>query len=98
MNADKIEGIIFEVLQEIDDKRVDKDGPEAITLSDDLGIILSGNGAELDSLELIFLLDGVEECLEAEGYDISLTDDAATAAVPWETGETLLAYIADRLA
>jgi hypothetical protein len=99
VKEETIAEIIFEAIEEVNDQREEDDGPDAELLPlDDLSIVLTGDGAQVDSLELISILTTIEECLEGEGYDIDLTDDAATAAVPWETGETLLAYIVDRLA
>lgn len=90
--------IILQAFDEVNQGRIEDDGPEATLLPESLDVTLSGDGAEVDSLELITIMTVIEECLEAEGYDLDLTDDAATAAVPWETGETLLAYICERLA
>lgn len=98
MNADQVEEIIFDALDEINGQRQENAGPDADILPMDLSLAFSGEAAVLDSLELILLLSVVEELLQEDGYDLDLSDDSAVAAVPWTTGEALQQYILDRLA
>jgi acyl carrier protein len=59
---------------------------------------LFGENSPVDSLGLISIISDIEVGLSEEGHDISLTDDDAVSAVPWETVGSLHAYLVDRLA
>jgi hypothetical protein len=97
VNPDQVEEIILDALEEVNDQRLEDDGPEADLLPMDLSLAFIGADAVVDSLELITILSAVEELLQEDGHDLDLSDDAAVAAVPWTTGEALQRYIMDRL-
>jgi acyl carrier protein len=59
---------------------------------------LTGPDSQVDSLGLINVLQAVEEAALFEGFDVSLTDDAAVDAVPWATVGSLVAYVEERMA
>jgi hypothetical protein len=97
VTPDQVEEIILDALEEVNDQRLEDDGPEADLLPMDLSLAFIGTDAVVDSLELITILSAVEELLQEDGHDLDLSDDAAVAAVPWTTGEALQAYILNRL-
>jgi acyl carrier protein len=93
VDPERILDLIYAGIERLNAER----GPEdQIPL--ELDTELFGDASPVDSLGLISIISDIEVGLSEEGYEISLTDDDAVTAVPWETVGSLRDYLAYRLA
>ena len=96
MNADQVEEILLSAIDEVNDQRMEDDGPEYEPLTGDLSVVISGTDAEMDSLDLITFVTAVEEALKADGADLDLSNFLDLSND--ETAETLRDFVLESLA
>jgi hypothetical protein len=96
MKAEQVEEIILMAIDEVNEQRMEDDGPEYEALPGDLSVVISGTDAALDSLDLITFVTAVEEALKEDGFDLDLSDFLDVTAD--ETAETLRDFVLERLA
>ncbi|NDV91341.1 hypothetical protein GTH32_09135 [Alteromonas sp. 345S023] len=94
MTNTEIRQIVFDALDMINQVR---ESDRQIPLKQDTS--LYGVQGHLDSMDLVGLLIDIEESLQDEGLDISLSDDRAMSQKnsPFLTVATLVAYISNAL-
>ena len=90
MHNNKIQQFIFDALEAANQVREDDNQVE---ISPDAS--LYGRNGQLESMELVALLIDIEEALQDEGYDISLSDERAMSQSksPFRDVPSLVGYI-----
>jgi acyl carrier protein len=96
VTPEQVEEIILTAIDEVNEMRMEDDGPEYEALPADLSVVISGTDAELDSLDLITLVTSVEEALKEDGVDLDLSNFLVLSND--ETAETLRDFVLESLA
>ena len=96
MNKSQVEEILLTAIDEVNEMRMEDDGPEYEALPSDLSVVISGTEAEMDSLDLITFVTAVEEALKEDGVDLDLSDFLDLSNT--ETAETLRDFVLESLA
>lgn len=96
MTPEQVEEIILTAIDEVNEMRMEDDGPEYEALPADLSVVISGTEAEMDSLDLITFVTAVEEALKEDGVDLDLSNFLDLSND--ETAETLRDFVLESLA
>lgn len=96
MTPEQVEEIILTAIDEVNEMRMEDDGPEYEALPADLSVVISGTEAEMDSLDLITFVTAVEEALKEDGADLDLSNFLDLSND--ETAETLRDFVLESLA
>jgi hypothetical protein len=96
VTPEQVEEIILTAIDEVNEMRMEDDGPEYEALPADLSVVISGTEAEMDSLDLITFVTAVEEALKEDGADLDLSNFLDLSND--ETAETLRDFVLESLA
>jgi hypothetical protein len=96
VTPEQVEEIILTAIDEVNEMRMEDDGPEYEALPADLSVVISGTEAEMDSLDLITFVTAVEEALKEDGVDLDLSNFLDLSND--ETAETLRDFVLESLA
>ena len=96
MKPEQVEEIILSAIDEVNEQRMEEDGPDYEALPSDLSVAISGKDSEMDSLDLVTFVTAIEEGLRKDGFDLDLSNFLDVTVD--ETAEDLRAYVLDRLA
>ncbi|WPL17643.1 hypothetical protein Thiowin_02674 [Thiorhodovibrio winogradskyi] len=90
MQTTKIQQIVFNAIEMVNNLRQDNEQIPVAASTE-----LFGPGGYLDSMGLVGLLLDIEESLENEGHQVSLSDDRAMSQrnSPFQNVQSLVSYI-----